>query len=159
MRRGTGQHPLPLSGHENSNKRYEIDTDGAGFSYDPALVKEYYSKVPGAIDVSPAKNATSWLFPCNATLPDLQIRFGKQGENIATIEGAHFNMEPYGERQGDMCNSCFTAMFGRNLGAPFLMSNFVAFSFPVAGRGAPAVGMAPKRRGAQVVDVVDVGRR
>jgi len=117
------------------------------FSYDVALVNEYHHKILNAVDTSANKDGNQWTFPCNANIPNLQIRFGKSAQNIATIMGEHFNGRSAPAK--GMCSSRFTSFQGRNTGAPILMSNFVAFQFPPTSRSRvvkPSIGIAPKSK-------------
>ena len=59
---------------------------------DPAIVKAYYARIPGAVDTSSNKDATSWTIPCSVTPPDLGFHFDDvigSVNNPVTIAGKY----------------------------------------------------------------------
>ena len=68
-----------------------LDTDGNLMSLDTAVVKAYYTAVPGAKDISDKGDASRWTVPCRSKLPDLGFNFGSissQTNNTAVVPGS-----------------------------------------------------------------------
>ncbi|KAI1463796.1 penicillopepsin [Daldinia caldariorum] len=88
---------------------------------DPAVAKAYYAQVDGAVD---DEQQGGFTFPCDATLPDLQIDVGG---NMATVKGTDINFAQVDDQ------TCFGGLQATTAGLQiygdiFFKSNFVAFN-------------------------------
>ena len=93
----------------------------------------YYQQVQGSSYVD---SAGGYIFPCTATLPDLNINLGGQGN--AKVPGALLNYQPLTD------GNCYGGVQGNHngtkqvLGIPFFKANFVVFD-----AGQMRLGFAP----------------
>lgn len=73
------------------------------------IVREYYSQVPSAVDISAAGDASSWTVSCDADMPDLQFSFslGPDGEEFADPAGEILGNRfiDYGSNSSGTCNA------------------------------------------------------
>ena len=114
------------------------DTGGQRISFDSAIVQEYHSKIPGAIDTSSNNAMVSYDIPCDSTMPDLDLGFNDdQWTPKAKIMGAYLINQ---DDRNEMCSTNFGAG-PHNFGPPFWMSNYVALNFD---QKAPMAGFAAK---------------
>ncbi|OTB03878.1 hypothetical protein M426DRAFT_12171 [Hypoxylon sp. CI-4A] len=88
---------------------------------DPAVAEAYYAQVDGAVD---DQTQGGFTFPCDATLPDLQLDVGG---TMATVKGTDINFAPVDDA------TCFGGLQATTssiqiYGDIFFKSNFVAFN-------------------------------
>ncbi|KAI1762660.1 acid protease [Hypoxylon sp. FL1150] len=88
---------------------------------DTAVTTAYYAQVDGAVD---DQTQGGFTFPCNATLPDLQIDVGG---TMATVKGTDINFAPVDDA------TCFGGLQATTSGLSiygdiFFKSNFIAFN-------------------------------
>ena len=102
-----------------------FDTGGPMTSAAEGIVRGYYAKINGAVDVN--GDASSWTVPCGITLPDLQLNFGSSAFMI--IPGFRFyngNTATSGS-----CTSWFVKENSATrgvVGDPFFMEHVVVFN-------------------------------
>lgn len=117
-----------------------IDTGTSLMLVQEQMVAGYYSQVQGA-EVNDQVGGV--IFPCNADLPDLNVRLGDS--YVATIPGSGINFAEVGADAQTGQNFCFGGLQS-NQGIPFAIygdvffkSQFVAFE----GGSSPSIGVAP----------------
>lgn len=102
------------------------------------LLTAYYDQVEGA---TLNQEVGGVIFPCNSTLPDLQVAIG---DKTATIAGENFNFATVGQDQQSGTKFCFGGMQSNSelpfsiYGDVFFKSNFVVFEGVT-----PSLGFAP----------------
>ncbi|ETN45196.1 uncharacterized protein HMPREF1541_10073 [Cyphellophora europaea CBS 101466] len=117
-----------------------IDTGTSLMLVQDAMVTGYYTQVQGA---KVNAQAGGVIFPCNADLPDLDVRVGDS--YVATIPGNSINFAEVGTDTETGESFCFGGIQS-NQGIPFAIygdvffkSQFVAFE----GGNSPSIGVAP----------------
>lgn len=102
------------------------------------MLTAYWDAVEGA---TVNQEVGGVIFPCNSTLPDLQVAVG---DKMATIAGDNFNFATVGADQQSGQQFCFGGMQSNNnlpfsiYGDVFFKSNFVVFEGVT-----PSLGFAP----------------
>ncbi|KAK0633063.1 aspartic peptidase domain-containing protein [Immersiella caudata] len=103
------------------------------------ITDAYYDQVPGAVD---NWNVGGYIFPCNATLPDLTLHIGTYK---AVIGGQYMNYAPVDSRSFDNATVCFGGVQS-SYGFPFAIYGDIFFKaqFTVFHAGDMKLGFAPK---------------
>ena len=104
-----------------------------------AIVKAYYNQVVNARD---NYNVGGYIFPCNATLPDLTLRIGSYN---AVISGQFMNYAPVDTESFETATVCYGGLQS-SAGFPFAIYGDIFFKaqFTVFHGGDMKIGFAPK---------------
>ncbi|KAF7846380.1 hypothetical protein BT93_L4481 [Corymbia citriodora subsp. variegata] len=121
-----------------------VDT-GTTLIYMPDdLLNAYYSQVNGSSDSS---DAGGWIFPCDATLPDISFEIGSKE---FTVPGSYINYSPYTD------DTCYGGMQSSDgfpfnvLGDVFIKSQYIVWAPTV-----PQMGFAAPSRWTKILLAAD----
>jgi len=122
-----------------------FDTGGVTARANPDVVRAYWASVKGATDISKARDATDWQFPCDSSLPDLSYDLVAPGGRIstATVPGRFFNYTALWPRRntGKTCDGGLQSngvSGAGTMGYAFWHSFFTVFN-----QAEPSVSFAP----------------
>ncbi|EPS36483.1 hypothetical protein H072_10035 [Dactylellina haptotyla CBS 200.50] len=116
-----------------------LDTGTTLLLMSDQVVKTYYSKVPSSQYVA---SRGGWVFPCSATLPDIQVPFGS---SFATIPGKYMNYVAL-DSQNVSCFGSLQSLGSQNTALPYIYGDiFFKANYVVFDMKNDKVGFATKK--------------